>query len=224
LSAGCSGFLFSLSTAAQLIEAGRVNRALVIGSDVITTLIDYTDRNTCVIFGDGAGAVLLEACTEPGFGILDFILHIDGAGGEYLCMKGGGSRRPATHETVDNKEHFVSQDGRAVFKAAVSEMSNVAARILERNGLTGDDVTFFIPHQANNRIVEAAARRMGIEDGKVIANICKYGNTVSASVPLALYEAVLERDHRVKKGDYLVLAAFGAGFTWGSALLRWWEK
>ena len=224
LSAGCSGFLFSLSTAAQLIEAGRVNRALVIGSDVITTLIDYTDRNTCVIFGDGAGAVLLQACTEPGFGILDFILHMDGAGGEYLCMKGGGSRRPATHETVDNKEHFVSQDGRAVFKAAVSEMSNVAARILEINGLTGDDVTFFIPHQANNRIVEAAAKRMGMEDERVIANICKYGNTVSASIPLALYEAVLERDNRVKKGDYLVLAAFGAGFTWGSALIRWWEK
>jgi len=224
LSAGCSGFLFSLTTAAQLIEAGGVNRALVIGSDVITTLIDYTDRNTCVIFGDGAGAVLLEACTEPGFGILDFILHIDGSGGEYLCMKGGGSRRPATHETVDNREHFVSQDGRNVFKAAVSEMSSVAAEILERNGLTGNDVAFLIPHQANNRIVEAAARRTGIEDAKVITNISKYGNTVAASVPLALYEAVLERDHGVKKGDYLVLAAFGAGYTWGSALIRWWEK
>jgi 3-oxoacyl-[acyl-carrier-protein] synthase-3 len=224
LSAGCSGFLFSLSTAAQLIEAGRVNRALVIGSDVITTLIDFTDRNTCVIFGDAAGAVLLEACTEPGFGILDFVLHIDGAGGDYLCMKGGGSRRPATHETVDNKEHFVFQDGRAVFKAAVSEMANVSAEILERNGLTGKDITFLIPHQANNRIIEAAARRMGLENGKVVANISKYGNTVAASVPLALYEAVMERDHKLKKGDYLVLAAFGAGFTWGSALLRWWEK
>jgi 3-oxoacyl-[acyl-carrier-protein] synthase-3 len=167
--------------------------------------------------------VLLEACTEPGYGILDFILRIDGSGGEYLCMKGGGSRRPASHETVDNGEHFVFQDGRSVFKAAVSEMANVAAEIIEKHGLTGNDVTFLVPHQANNRIVEAVARRMDIENGKVIANIGSYGNTVAASVPLALYEAVLERDHGVKKGDYLVLAAFGAGFTWGSALLRWWE-
>jgi len=224
LSAGCSGFLFSLSTAAQLVEAGRVNKALVIGSDVISTLIDYTDRSTCVIFGDGAGAVLLEACTEPGFGILDFILQIDGSGGEYLCMKGGGSRRPATHETIDNKEHFVFQDGRQVFKAAVSEMADVSARILAKNGLTGDDIAFFIPHQANSRIIDAAARRMGIKDEKVVVNISKYGNTVCASVPLALYEAVLERDNGPKNGDYLVLAAFGAGFTWGSALLKWWEK
>jgi 3-oxoacyl-[acyl-carrier-protein] synthase-3 len=224
LSAGCSGFLFSLSTASQLIEAGRINNALVIGSDVITTLIDYTDRNTCVIFGDAAGAVLLEACTEPGFGILDFVLHIDGSGGDYLCMKGGGSRRPATHETVDNKEHYVFQDGRNVFKSAVSEMSNVSAEILERNGLTGDDVTYLIPHQANNRIVEAAAKRMGLENGKVVINIDRYGNTVAASIPLALYEAVLERDNGPKKGDYLVISAFGAGFTWGSALVRWWEK
>lgn len=224
LSAGCSGFLFSLSTASQLIESGRINRALVIGSDTISTLIDYTDRGTCVIFGDGAGAVLLEACTEPGFGILDFILHIDGAGGEHLCIKGGGSRRPPTHESLDNGEHFVTQDGRQVFKAAVSEMSDVSARILEKNGLTGKDITFFIPHQANNRIIEAAARRMEIEEGKVVVNIGKYGNTVSASIPLALYEAVMERGHDLKKGDYLVMAAFGAGFTWGSALLRWWEK
>jgi 3-oxoacyl-[acyl-carrier-protein] synthase-3 len=224
LSAGCSGFLFSLSTASQLIEAGRVNKALVIGSDVITTVIDYTDRNTCVIFGDAAGAVLLEACTEPGFGILDFVLHIDGSGGDYLCMKGGGSRRPATHETVDNKEHFVFQDGRNVFKTAVSEMSNVSAEILERNGLTGEDITYLIPHQANDRIVGAAAKRMGLENGKVVVNIEKYGNTVAASIPLALYEAVLERGNGPKKGDYLVIAAFGAGFTWGSALVRWWEK
>ena len=224
LSAGCSGFLFSLSTAAQLIEAGRAEKALVIGSDVISTLIDYTDRGTCVIFGDGAGAVLLDACTEPGFGILDFILRIDGSGAEHLCMKGGGSRRPPTHETIDNKEHFVFQDGRQVFKAAVSEMADVSARILEKNGLTGDDVSFFIPHQANNRIIDAAARRMGIDDGKVVVNIGKYGNTVCASIPLALYEAVLERDHGPKNGDYVVIAAFGAGFTWGSALLRWWDK
>ncbi|SPF31401.1 3-oxoacyl-(acyl-carrier-protein) synthase 3 [Syntrophobacter sp. SbD1] len=224
LSAGCSGFLFSLSTAAQLIESGRVNKALVVGSDVISSLIDYTDRGTCVIFGDGAAAVLLEACTEPGYGLLDFNLHIDGAGGEFLCVKGGGSLRPASHETVDNGEHYVYQDGRAVFKSAVTEMSNVSVEILERNGLTGKDVKLFIPHQANNRIIEAAAKRMGIEEEKVIVNINKYGNTVSASVPLALYEALLERDNPPVKGDYLVLAAFGAGLTWGSTLLRWWEK
>jgi 3-oxoacyl-[acyl-carrier-protein] synthase-3 len=224
LSAGCSGFLFSLSTAAQQIESGRVNKALVIGSDVISTLIDYTDRGTCVIFGDGAAAVLLEPCPEPGFGLLDFNLRMDGSGGDLLCMKGGGSLRPATHETVDNREHYVFQDGRAVFKLAVSEMSNVSAEILKRNGLSGRDVKYFIPHQANNRIIEAASKRMRIENGRVIANIDKYGNTVSASVPLALYEAVLEKEDRPKKGDYLVLAAFGAGLTWGSALLRWWEK
>jgi 3-oxoacyl-[acyl-carrier-protein] synthase-3 len=224
LSAGCSGFLFSLSTAAQLIEAGRVKKALVIGSDVISRDIDYTDRATCVIFGDAAAAVLLEPCPEPGFGLLDFILHIDGAGGEYLCMKGGGSRRPPTHETVDNKEHFVFQDGSQVFKASVSGMARVSAEIVENNGLSGEDISFFIPHQANIRIIEAAARRMGVENEKVVVNIDKYGNTVSASIPLALYESVMERENRPQKGDYLVMAAFGAGFTWGSVLIKWWEK
>lgn len=222
LSAGCSGFLFSLSTACQLIESGRVNRALVIGSDVISTLIDYTDRGTCVIFGDGAGAVLLEACTEPGFGFLDFILKIDGAGGDYLCLKGGGSRIPPTHQSLDAGQHYVTQDGRQVFKAAVSEMAEVSVRILERNGLAGKDLTFFVPHQANNRIIEATAKRLNIEDEKVVVNIHKYGNTVAASIPLALYEAVMERGRDIKKGDYLLMSAFGAGFTWGSTLLRWW--
>ncbi|MDR3569447.1 MAG: ketoacyl-ACP synthase III [Syntrophobacteraceae bacterium] len=224
LSAGCSGFLFSLSTAAQLIESGRVNRALVIGSDVISTLIDYRDRGTCVIFGDGAGAVLLEACPEPGFGLLDFILHMDGSGGEYLCVKGGGSRIPPTHESLDNREHFVTQDGRQVYKAAVNGMADVSVRILERNGLTGDDLTLFVPHQANNRIIEATAKRLNVEDKKVVVNIHKYGNTVAASIPLALYEAVLENERDLKKGDYLLMSAFGAGFTWGSALLRWWQS
>ena len=218
------GFSFSLSTAAQLIEAGRVNRALVIGADVISTLIDYTDRSTCVIFGDGAGAVLLEACTEPGFGLLDFILHIDGAGSEHLCIKGGGSRVPPTHESLDDGKHYVFQDGRQVFKASVSGMSDVSARILERNGLTGNDLTLFVPHQANSRIIDAVARRMNIEEEKIVVNIDKYGNTVSASIPLALYEAVMERGREFKKGDYLLMSAFGAGFTWGSALLRWWQK
>jgi 3-oxoacyl-[acyl-carrier-protein] synthase-3 len=223
LSAGCSGFLFSLSTACQLIESGRVNRALVIGSDVISTLIDYKDRGTCVIFGDAAGAVLLEACTEPGFGFLDFILKIDGAGGEYLCLKGGGSRIPPTHESIDSGAHYVTQDGRQVFKAAVSEMADVSVRILERNGLSGKDLTFFVPHQANNRIIEATARRLNVEEQKVVVNIHKYGNTVSASIPLALYEAVMERGHEFKNGEYLLMSAFGAGFTWGSTLLRWWQ-
>lgn len=222
LSAGCSGFLFSLSTACQLIESGRVNRALVIGADVISTLIDYTDRSTCVIFGDGAGAVLLEACPEPGFGFLDFILHMDGGGGEYLCIKGGGSRMPPTHESIDAREHYVYQDGRQVFKASVSGMSDVSAKILERNGLTGKDLTLFVPHQANLRIIEAAAKRMNLDPEKVVVVIDKYGNTVSACIPLALYEAVIERGQELKKGDYLLMSAFGAGFTWGSALLRWW--
>ena len=224
LSAGCSGFLFSLSTACQLIESGRVNRALVIGADVISTLIDYTDRGTCVIFGDGAGAVLLEACPEPGFGMLDFLLRIDGAGGQYLCVKGGGSRIPPTHESLDNGDHYVIQDGRQVYKAAVSEMADVSVRILERNGLTGGDLTYFVPHQANSRIIESTARRLNVEDGRVIVNIYKYGNTVSASIPLALYEAVMEKGKDLQNGDYLLMSAFGAGFTWGSALLRWWKS
>ncbi len=224
LSAGCSGFLFSLSTACQLIESGRVNRALVIGADVISTLIDYKDRGTCVIFGDGAGAVLLEACPEPGFGMLDFIMHMDGAGGQYLCIKGGGSRIPPTHESLDNRDHYVIQDGKQVYKAAVSGMADVSVRILERNGLTGKDLTYFVPHQANNRIIEATAKRLNMEEEKVVVNIDKYGNTVAASIPLALYEAVMERDYDVQKGDYLLMSAFGAGFTWGSALLRWWKS
>jgi 3-oxoacyl-[acyl-carrier-protein] synthase-3 len=223
MSAGCSGFLFTLANAARLVEAGSAKKVLAIGSDVISTVIDYTDRNTCVLFGDAAGAVLVEACEEPGYGLLDFILHIDGSGGDYLCMKGGGSRRPATHETVDNKEHFVFQDGRNVFKSAVTEMARVSGEILEKNGLTGEDVALFIPHQANHRIIDAAAKRMGIDYGKVIINLGEYGNTISASIPLALYEAAVEKKYALRKGDYLVMAAFGAGFTWGSALLRWWE-
>ncbi|MDA8308086.1 MAG: ketoacyl-ACP synthase III [Deltaproteobacteria bacterium] len=222
LSAGCSGFLFSLSTASQLIESGKVNRALVIGSDVISTIIDYTDRSTCVIFGDGAGAVLLEACDEPGFGLLDFMLKIDGGGGEYLCVRGGGSRIPPSHESIDNREHYVTQDGRQVFKASVSGMSDVSVRILEKNGLTGKDITLFVPHQANKRIIDATAERAHIEEEKIVVNIDKYGNTVAASIPLALYEALVERDYDLKKGDYLLMSAFGAGFTWGSALMRWW--
>jgi 3-oxoacyl-[acyl-carrier-protein] synthase-3 len=221
LLAGCSGFLFALANGAQMIESGRVNKVLAIGSDVISSIIDYTDRSTCVIFGDGAAAVLLEPCEEPGYGILDSILHIDGAGGELLCIKGGGSRRPASMETVQGREHYVTQDGPSVFKASVTEMSRVSGEILERNKLTADDLSLFVPHQANSRIIDAAAKRMGIDREKVIINLDKYGNTVAASIPLALYEAWIEKE-RVNRGDYLVMAAFGAGFTWGSMLLRWY--
>ncbi len=224
LNAGCCGFLYSLCVGAQLIESGRVNKVLAIGSDAITTVTDYTDRNTCVLFGDAAGAMLLEACTEDGYGFRDFILHVDGTGEPYLHMKAGGSRKPATHETVDKREHFIFQDGANVFKTAVTEMSEVSARILERNGLTGRDVSLFVPHQANQRIIDAAAKRMQLDNGKVIVNIEKLGNTVCATLPLALYEAMVEKKYALKNGDYVVMAAFGAGSTWGSALLRWWDQ
>jgi 3-oxoacyl-[acyl-carrier-protein] synthase-3 len=223
LNAGCCGFLYSLSTAVQMIESGRVNKALIIGSDVMSTIADYSDRNTCILFGDAAGAMLIDSCTEEGYGIIDFILHVNGVGEHYLHMKAGGSRKPPSHETVEKREHFIYQDGRNVFKTAVTEMADVSAEILSRNGLTGRDVSLFVPHQANLRIIDAAAKRMGLENGKVVINIDKYGNTTSATLPLALYEAAVEKKYALKKGDYVVMAAFGAGYTWGSALLRWWE-
>ncbi|NLI80281.1 MAG: ketoacyl-ACP synthase III [Deltaproteobacteria bacterium] len=222
LSAGCSGFIFSLVNGAQMIESGRHEKVLVIGSDVMSTIVDYEDRNTCVLFGDAAGAVLLEPCPEPGYGILDYIHRIDGAGGEYLHMKAGGSRRPASMETVQNKEHFVYQEGRQVFKHAVTEMAGVSVEIMKRNGLEGKDIAFFVPHQANLRIIGASAERMGIESSKVVINVDRFANTTAATIPLCLYDVTVE-EKRVKKSDYVVLSAFGAGFTWGSVLLRWWE-
>jgi 3-oxoacyl-[acyl-carrier-protein] synthase-3 len=222
LSAGCSAFVFSLTTAAQLIESGRYQKVLAIGSDVMSSILDYEDRNTCVLFGDGAGAVLVEACPEPGFGILDFIQRIDGTGEEYLHMKAGGSRKPSSLETVRRKEHYVYQEGRQVFKYAVTEMAEVSARILERNGLTGDDVKLFIPHQANLRIIDACAKRMGLNPEKVVINIDRYANTTAGTIPLCLYDALVERK-QLEKGDILIIAAFGAGFAWGSILVRWWE-
>ncbi len=223
LNAGCCGFLFAISTATQMIESGRSGKVLVIGSDVMSTIIDYADRNTCILFGDAAGAALLDICPEPEHGVLDFVLHTDGCGEDLLHMKAGGSRKPPSIETVENKEHYVTQEGPAVFKVAVTEMANVAAQILERNGLTGSDVSLFVPHQANLRIIDAAARRMGIDGSRVVKNIMKYGNTTAATLPLCLYEAAIEKNYEIKAGDYVVMAAFGAGFTWGSALLRWWE-
>ena len=222
LSAGCSAFVFSLTTAAQLIESGRYQKVLAIGSDVMSSILDYEDRNTCVLFGDGAGAVLVEACPEPGFGILDFIQRIDGTGEEYLHMKAGGSRKPPSIETVQRKEHYVYQEGRQVFKYAVTEMAEVSARILERNGLTGDDVKLFIPHQANLRIIDACAKRMGLNPEKVVINIDRYANTTAGTIPLCLYDALVERK-QLEKGDILIISAFGAGFAWGSILVRWWE-
>jgi 3-oxoacyl-[acyl-carrier-protein] synthase-3 len=223
LNAGCCGFLFSLSSAVQMIESGRCNKVLIIGSDVMSTIADYSDRNTCVLFGDAAGAMLLDSCSEEGYGIIDFILHVNGHGENYLHMKAGGSRKPPSHETVEKREHFIYQDGRNVFKTAVTEMSDVAAEILSKNGLTGQDISLFVPHQANLRIIDAAARRMGLDNGKVVINIEKYGNTTAATIPLALYEAAVEKKYDLKKGDYVVMAAFGAGYSWGSVLLRWWE-
>ncbi len=220
LSAGCAGFVFSLTTGAQLIESGRYEKVLVIGSDVMSSIIDYEDRNTCVLFGDGAGAVLLEPSEEPGFGILDYIQRIDGIGEDFLHMKAGGSRKPASYETVKNKEHYVYQEGRQVFKTAVSEMADVSVAIMQKHNITGDDLAYFIPHQANNRIIEACARRMKLDPSKVVINIDKYANTTAATIPLCLYEVVVEKEG-LSKGDLLVMSAFGAGFCWGSILVRW---
>ncbi len=220
LSAGCAGFVFSLTTGAQFIESGRYEKVLVIGSDVMSTIIDYEDRNTCVLFGDAAGAVLLEPCEEDGYGIVDYIQRIDGIGEDFLHMKAGGSRRPASIETVKNREHYVYQEGRQVFKYAVSEMADISVEIMKKHNLEGDDLALFIPHQANIRIIEACARRMKLDPAKVIINIDRYANTTAATIPLCLYEAVVEED-RLNKGDYVVISAFGAGFCWGSVLVKW---
>ncbi len=220
ISAGCSGFVFSLTTGAQMVESGRYDRVLVIGADVMSSIIDYQDRNTCILFGDAAGAVLLEPCREPGHGVLDFVQRIDGVGEDFLHMKAGGSRRPASEATVRNREHYVYQEGRQVFKFAVTEMANVSVQVLERNGLEGKDLTLFVPHQANLRIIEACAKRLGIGMDRVVVNIDRYANTTAATIPLCLYEAVVEQK-RLQHGDYLLISAFGAGFTWGSVLIRW---
>ncbi|MEJ5366356.1 MAG: beta-ketoacyl-ACP synthase III [Desulfosoma sp.] len=220
LSAGCSGFVFAMTTGVQMIESGRYDKVLAIGADVMSSIIDYTDRNTCVLFGDAAGAVLLEPCEDEDYGVLDFIQRIDGAGEPHLHMKAGGSRRPASMETVQAREHYVYQEGKKVFKFAVTEMADVSVKILERNGLSGKDVKVFIPHQANLRIIEACANRMGLDMDRVIINIDRYANTTGATIPLCLYEATVEKN-LLEKGDYLVMSAFGAGFTWGSILVRW---
>lgn len=216
LSAACSGFLFALTTGAQFIQNGTYKKVVVVGTDKMSSIVDYTDRTTCVLFGDGAGAVLLEA-SEDENGIVDHIHNCDGAGAEFLCMKAGGSLNPASHETVDAKQHFVFQEGKSVFKAAVTGMADVSYEIMERNGLEGKDVAWLVPHQANLRIIDATQRRMGVDPKKVMINIQNYGNTTAATIPLCLRDW----ESQLKKGDNIILAAFGGGFTWGSIYLKW---
>jgi len=214
--AACSGFLYALTTASKFIESGTYKKVIVVGCDKMSSIVDYTDRTTCVIFGDGAGAVLLEPNFD-GLGIQDTILRSDGGGGEFLHQKAGGSLHPASHKTVDAREHFVYQDGQPVFKAAVKSMADVSEEIMKRNNLTADDVAWLVPHQANKRIIDATSRRMGVGDEKVMLNIEKYGNTTTGTIPLCLWDW----ETQLKKGDNLVLAAFGGGFTWGSIYLKW---
>jgi 3-oxoacyl-[acyl-carrier-protein] synthase III len=216
LLAACSGFLYSLTTGAALIESGRYKKVVVVGADKMSSIVDYSDRSTCIIFGDGAGAVLLEPNYE-GYGVKDSILRSDGSGKAHLHMKSGGSLRPATIETVARKEHYIYQEGQPVFKFAVTRMADVSEELLKRNQLTGADIAYLVPHQANKRIIDATASRIGLSDDKVMVNIQRYGNTTAATIPLCLYDW----ESKLKKGDLLVLAAFGGGFTWGATLVQW---
>jgi 3-oxoacyl-[acyl-carrier-protein] synthase-3 len=216
LQAACSGFLYGLATGSQFIESGKHKKVLVVGGDKMSAIVNYKDRATCIIFGDGAGAVLLEP-NDEGNGVIDSILRSDGSGAPYLHQKAGGSVNPATHETVDANQHFAYQEGQAVFKFAVTKMADVAAEVMERNSLVADDIAWLVPHQANKRIIDATANRCGISEDKVIINIERYGNTTNGTLPLCLWEW----ENKFKKGDNLVLAAFGGGFTWGSIYLKW---
>lgn len=218
ISAACSGFVYSLQTAVKFVESGAHKRVLAIGADVMSSIIDYTDRATCVIFGDGAGAVLVEPATDDNY-CIDFIHEVDGSGGCYLNMPGGGSLHPSSHETVDKKMHYVHQDGQQVFKYAVRKMAEASERLLERNGFKGSDVKLFVPHQANRRIIMSAADRLGLTEDRIIINIGEYGNTTAGTIPLAMESA--RQQGRLKKGDLVLIASVGAGFTVGAALLRW---
>ena len=219
LSAACSAFLYALQTGAQYITSGMHKKVLVIGSDVMSSIIDYTDRATCVIFGDGAGAVLLEPADEDSLGMLDYVHEIDGSGACSLYMPGGGSLHPSTHQTVDKKMHYVHQDGQAVFKFAVRKQTELCEKLLERNGLKGSDIDAFIPHQANRRIIMATADRLGLRPESIIVNIDRYGNTTAGTIPLAMDTA--RQEGKLKKGSLVMLASVGAGFTVGATLLRW---
>lgn len=216
IGAACSGFLYALTTGATMIESGRYKKVVVVGADKMSSIVDYTDRSTCILFGDGGGAVLLEPTEEP-YGVMDSLLKTDGSGKEFLHMKAGGSLKPASLETIANKEHYIFQDGQPVFKAAVKGMADAAYDLLQRNNLTGDDIAWLVPHQANKRIIDATANRMGLSHDKVMLNIQRYGNTTAATIPLCLWEW----EKQLHKGDKIVLAAFGGGFTWGATLVQW---
>ncbi|NTW68530.1 MAG: ketoacyl-ACP synthase III [Chlorobiaceae bacterium] len=220
LNAACSGFLYALQTASKFIESGLHKKIMVIGADKMSAVIDYTDRSTAILFGDGAGGVILEPATEEGFGILDARMYADGeTGTDHLLMTGGGSRHPASHETVDRKMHYIYQDGKQVFKSAVISMANVAEEIMTRNKLTADDIDYLVPHQANQRIINATAERMGLDDAKVVSNVGRYGNTTAGTIPICLAE--LDEEQKLHKGSNLVLVSFGAGYTWGGIYLKW---
>jgi 3-oxoacyl-[acyl-carrier-protein] synthase III len=219
LSGACSGFLYALVTGAQFIESGAASKVLVVGADKMSSIIDYTDRNTCILFGDAGGAALLEPSESSEYGLIDNRLYCDGSGGAFLYMKGGGSLNPSTHETVDKKMQYIYQDGKPVFKAAVKGMADVSAEIMERNNLKGEDVAWLVPHQANLRIIDATADRMGLDRNKVMINIDRYGNTTAATIPLCLSEWWLAG--KLKRGQNIVLASFGAGYTWGAILVKW---
>lgn len=219
ISAACSGFLFAFQTGCSFVESGQYKKVMVIGADKMSSITDYTDRNTCILFGDAGAAVLIEPSEDKSLGLQDYILRIDGSGEESLYMLGGGSLNPPTHETVDKKMHYLFQDGKAVFKVAVKGMADVSYELMQKNGLTSDDVAYLVPHQANMRIITATAERMGLGMDKVMVNIDKYGNTTAATIPLCLVEYY--RDGKLKKGDKIILSAFGAGYTWGSSLLVW---
>ena len=216
ISAACSGFFYALETGARFIESGRYSKVMIIGADKMSSIIDYTDRTTCIIFGDGAGGVLLEPNTE-GFGLIDSILKSDGHGREYLHMKAGGSVKPATIETVNNREHYVYQEGKMVFKYAVSNMAEAAKDVMERNNLTADDIAWLVPHQANKRIIAATSQYINVPDEKVMMNIHRYGNTTAGTIPLCLWDY----EKLLKKGDNVMMAAFGGGFTWGANYIKW---
>jgi 3-oxoacyl-[acyl-carrier-protein] synthase-3 len=216
IAAACSGFLNALGTGTAFIESGRYKKIVVVGADKMSSIVDYTDRTTCILFGDGAGAVMLEPNYE-GLGVQDFILKSDGDGCEALMQKGGGSAYPPTIQSVEEKWHYIRQEGQSVFKFAVTRMADVSAEIMERNHLTGDDIKYLVPHQANKRIIDATANRMGVSDDKVMLNIQNYGNTTAATIPLCLWDY----ENKLNKGDNLILAAFGGGFTWGSAYVKW---
>jgi 3-oxoacyl-[acyl-carrier-protein] synthase-3 len=219
LSAACSGFLYALTVGAQFVGAGSHRKALVIGSDVMTSILDYQDRATCVLFGDGAGAALIEPAESEGEGVIDYMHDVDGSGGKFLYMPGGGSLHPATHETVEKKMHYVHQEGSQVFKYAVRRMADLTEELLRRNGFTKDDLALVVPHQANLRIIQATQERLGLDDSKILINIDRYGNTTAGTIPLGMCDAVEQK--RLRKGDLVLLVSVGAGYTSGGMLLRW---